>query len=98
MKTVKMLFVKEPVAIIPTPELRRYSYDTKEELKVGEVYSSPSYPKNFLQVDSIEPKDESVVLPYKIKELVIGSAPAIVVSNTNEVYITKIKEDEKSNL
>lgn len=90
MKTVKMLFVKEPVAIVPTVELRRYSYDTQEELKVGEVYSSPSYPKNFLQVDSIEPKDENLALPYKIKELVIGEPPAIAVSNTNLVYLKKI--------
>jgi hypothetical protein len=90
MKTIKMLFVKEPVAIVPTIELRRYSYDTKEELKVGEVYSSPSYPKNFLQVDSIEPKDDNLALPYKIKELVIGEPPAIAVSNTNLVYLKKV--------
>lgn len=75
-----MLFVGSP---------KGYSYDTKEDLKVGEQYtSSNAYPGKVLEVKEIFPKDESIKLPYQIKSIVVGPVPEIPVANT--VYVTKI--------
>ena len=80
MKTVKMIFLGSP---------KEYTYDTKEDLKVGEQYTTPSYPGKVLQVASIGPKDESKVLPYRIKEIIVGPQPDIAI--VNDIYVTKVK-------
>lgn len=86
MKTVKMLFVGSP---------KEYTYDTKEDLKVGEKYTTPSYSGKILEVASIGPKDESIVLPFRIKEIIVGPQPDMVL--VADVYVTPyvVKEDLK---
>lgn len=79
MKTVKMLFENSP---------REYSYDTQEDLKVGERFSTPSYPAKVIVVNSIEPKDETIKVPYTIKEIIIGEQPKD--PDKNKVYVTKL--------
>ena len=79
MKSVKMLFENSS---------REYTYDTKEDLKVGERFSTPSYPAKVITVKEIGPKDMSVVAPYQIKEIVIGKQPEN--PDKNIVYVTKI--------
>lgn len=79
MKTVKILFVGSP---------KEYTYDTKEDLKVGEQYTTPSYAGKTLEVASIGPKDESIVPSYRIKEIIVGPQPDMVL--VADVYVTKI--------
>jgi len=83
MKTVKMLFVGSP---------KEYTYDTKEDLKVGEKYITPSYTGKVLEVASIGPKDETVVLPYRVKEIIVGPQPEMVI--VADVYVTKLIENK----
>ena len=79
MKTVKMIFVGSP---------KQYSYDTKEDLKVGERYTTPSYSGKVLEVVSIEEKDPNFNPPYRIKEIIVGPQPDIAI--INDVYVTKV--------
>ena len=85
MKTVKVLFIGSP---------RAYTYDTKENLQKGEVYTSPSYPGKHLLIDAIEQKDENAKPPtFVIKELIIGDQPDI--PKLNGVYIKKVEDETK---
>lgn len=79
MKTVKMIFMGSP---------KQYSYDTKEDLKVGERYTTPSYSGKVLEVVSIEEKDPNFNPPYRIKEIIVGQQPDIAI--INDVYVTKV--------
>ena len=79
MKTVKMLFVGSP---------KEYTYDTKEDLLPREQYITPSYPGKVLQVVSIGPKDPNFNPPYRIKEIIVGPQPDMVL--VQDVYVTKI--------
>ena len=79
MKTAKMIFVGSP---------KQYSYDTKEDLKVGERYTTPSYSGKVLEVVSIEEKDPNFNPPYRIKEIIVGPQPDIAF--INDVYVTKV--------
>ena len=74
-----MLFVGSP---------KEYTYDTKEDLKVGEQYTTPSYLGKILEVTSIAPKDPKFNPPYRIKEIIVGPQPDIAI--INDVYVTKI--------
>jgi len=79
MKEVKIIFVGSP---------KQYTYDTKEDLKVGEQYTSKSYPGKVLEIASIGPKDTSFNPPYRIKEVIVGPQPDIAI--VNDVYVTKL--------
>ena len=73
---------------------RIYTYDTEENLQVGEVYTSPSYPGKHLLIDAIEQKDENAKPPtFVIKELIIGDQPDI--PKLNGVYIKKVEDETK---
>lgn len=65
---------------------KEYTYDTKEDLKVGEQYTTPSYSGKVLEVASIGPKDPSFNPPYRIKEIIVGKQPDIAI--VNDVYVT----------
>ena len=87
MKTVKMIFIGSP---------KEYTYDTKEDLKPGEQYTTPSYSGKILEVASIGPKDESIVTSYRIKEIIVGPQPDMVL--VADVYVTPlVSPDQQSN-
>lgn len=80
-----MIFVGSP---------KEYTYDTKEDLKIGEKYITPSYPGKVLEVASIGPKDLNFNPPYHIKEIIVGPQPDIVV--INDVYVTPYVTSEQN--
>ena len=85
MKTAKIIFIGSQ---------REYTYDTQEDLKKNEVYTSPSYPGKHLLIDAIEQKDENAKPPtFVIKELIIGDQPDI--PKLNGVYIKKVEDETK---
>jgi len=88
MKCCKMIFVGSP---------KEYTYDTKEDLKVGEKYTTPSYSGKILEVASIGPKDPNFNPPYRIKEIIVGPQPNIAI--VADVYVTPYvaPEESKSN-
>ena len=82
------------VSVIFIGTQRVYTYDTKENLQKGEVYTSPSYPGKHLLIDAIEQKDENAKPPtFVIKELIIGDQPDI--PKLNGVYIKKVENETK---
>lgn len=52
MKTIKAIFCKEKQVI--TDGKRAYSFNTKLDVKVGDLIESPDYNKKLLQVTAIE--------------------------------------------
>lgn len=76
MKTVQMIFIGSE---------KKYTYDTKEDLKVGDKYTTPSYFGKVLEVASIEPKDPNFNPPYRIKEIIVGPQPDMVL--VADVYV-----------
>lgn len=85
-----MIFTAVVLPINEAKGMKTYSFDTNEDLKVGDAFTTPSYAGKVLQVDSIGPKDMSKVVPYKIKEIVVAPAPAIETVDKNLVYCTKV--------
>ena len=77
MKTVQMIFIGSE---------KKYTYDTKEDLKVGDKYTTPSYSGKVLEVASIGPKDPNFNPPYRIKEIIVGPQPDMVL--VADVYVT----------
>lgn len=95
MKTILVVFNASSVDEANSNKLQKYAFNTKEEVKVGDVLTSNSYTGSMLVTDVLETSYKyynnktsqltdtiNSTCCYPIKELILGT------ENTNMVYFT----------